>query len=98
MPTPNIVRVQVLFFRETEFGVLNDALYFSQDEFKAIDDASIESMINERVALYEETVKNLPPPTEPTLEDLQQLKLELETIKAQVEFSIAEVADKISDF
>lgn len=88
------VRVQVLFSQETKYGIYKDALYFSEAEYAGLTKEDIDNHIASRVNNYLAIVET---PTEtstaemaePTKEDLQLAKTELENQLADLNEKIA---------
>lgn len=72
------VFVQLRFKEQTEVGEYNDAIYFSEVAWANRDQAAIDAEKAQRVANFVEAVKNPPPPVEPTKEELEFQKVELE--------------------
>jgi hypothetical protein len=66
------INVFVKFKRTTECGEYCDALCFSKERYDAIKQSEIDSMIDERVNRWVDLMKNPPPQTEPTAEEIQQ--------------------------
>jgi chemotaxis regulatin CheY-phosphate phosphatase CheZ len=88
---PN-VRVQYLIKQETVKGQFNDALYFSRAGFLALAEQDLQAQIIERVQnwiTYAEQ-QALIVPVEPTVEELEAQKLELENQLSRIINKIAE--------
>lgn len=92
------IKIQVLFSEETGFGTYTDALYFTEEEFKIISEKTIDSLIQERVDAWVNEGNHTSPLPEPTKEDLlnslqaiEAQKMELDSIKIQIELKISEI-------
>lgn len=75
--------VQVRINEGTDYGVFNDALYFSLDEFNALDDKALAQLKADRVSKWvafvqEESAK------EPVLATPEELQAQKEVLVAQV--------------
>ena len=73
-------RVQYLIKQETDKGQFNDAIYYSKTEFEALPEQDLQSQVAERVTnwiTYAEQ-QALIVPVEPTKEELEAQKLDLE--------------------
>ena len=82
---PN-VRVQYLIKQETDKGQFNDAIYYSKAEFESVKQSDLETQVTERVnnwITYAEQ-QALIVPVEPTQEELETQKLELENQLSQI--------------
>ena len=60
------IKIQVRFSKDG----LNDALYFTLDEWAVISQDTLEKLKQERVDKWQEALKNHPIPVEPTKEEL----------------------------
>lgn len=70
-------KIQVLVKAQTEKGEYCDALYFTPIEYDALEPSEIEALAEERVTAWVETVRNPPPVSEPTKEELEAQEAEL---------------------
>lgn len=97
-----IVRVQILFSKETPNGVFRDCLYKSLDEFAALTEEAKEAEKQSRVDNYLNAVKNATPvePEEPPLERLQEERANLEAylseLDAKISTKVAAAADAVA--
>ena len=85
------IRIQVLFKEKTECGEFNDALYYTEDEFKGVKQNDIDKAIKGRVDNWVKSVKNPAKYIEPTDEELIKMVLELEEDKQR---NLDKVKDK----
>ena len=85
-----------MFKVETERGTYQDALYFTDAEYKFLKQADIEAQAQARANAWVEFIKNPPPVPELTKEEMQ---LEADNIVQQIlelEAKKIELEDKIS--
>lgn len=80
-------RIQVLIKQETPYGNFSDALYFTADEFAALDDTALQAAKQARVDGWVAVVTaSAPEPVTPTsdalLEEAVELRTRLESIDA----------------
>lgn len=78
-------RIQVFINENTEVGTFQDAIYFSEAEYNALSERDIADLVAARVSKYVETVKNPPPITPPTREELLAFRAELKARVSEVE-------------
>lgn len=90
------VRVQVLIKEQTPYGEFNDALYFTSGEFETLDQKTLEQKKQERIDNWITAVTTPTIQLEPTDEQLQVQKLELEAITAQLAVELSALDQKIA--
>lgn len=91
-------RIQILIKEDTKFGKLNDALYFSEEEYAKLDEKDIQIAVDERVQNYEanqQAIKDTPP-VEPTEAELIAIKESLALEKDRVVLAIQDIDSKLS--
>lgn len=84
------VRVQVLIDEDTPYGKFRDAVYYSPSEFDAISDEDILLVKTARKEKFEQEMEARQHiiEREPTIEELQKEKEDIEANLARVEASI----------
>lgn len=87
--------VQVKFSESTEYGDFNDALYYTQDEYKVLSENEINTKIAERKTTHVDKIRNTLPPVELTREELQKLKEELLVYQVDLIRQIDEITEKL---
>jgi hypothetical protein len=85
------IRIQVLIKEQTEVGEFQDALYFTEEEYASLSEKDIQKMIDTRIENWVNQVQNPPIPEEPTKEDLESQKIELQKHIDEVELKISEI-------
>lgn len=72
--------IQIRIKEQTEIGEFNDSLYYTQEEFNNLSEMELQNAIKIRVDKWVAFVKEQPKiiPVEPTKEELEVRKLELE--------------------
>jgi len=89
--------VQVRFKNKTEAGIeFNDALYFPIEKWEEIKKEDIEILKEERFNNWKQAVENPPVPVEPTKEQLEAEKLQIEEYITNLEAKKVEVLASIA--
>ena len=88
--------IKIWFKVETERGSYQDALYFTDAEFKFLKQADIEAQAQARADAWVEFVKNPPPVPEPTKEELQEKADAIAQQIESLENEKLELEDKVS--
>lgn len=78
------IRIQVIFKVDTEYGVFQDALWFTQEEYAKLTQADIDKMQQERIDNWIKIVTTLAPePTE--AEKLAQIQSEIAILSLRMQ-------------
>ena len=80
------IRIQVIFKADTPYGVYQDALWFTEDEYTALTSEVLEAMKQERVDKWIEMVTN--PPVVPELtpeERIAQIQTEINDLFVRIQ-------------
>lgn len=95
------IYIQIRLKREYNGVEFNDAIYFTEDEYKDIKPSEIEKLKEERFNSFKESVDNPPVPVELTKEQLEEEKMALQKLIDEVNEKIAEkdavIAEDLSD-
>lgn len=70
------VRVQYLITEKTEFGEFNDALYFTLDEYSAVDPSVVAEQRKSRVDGYVNAVKDSQVAEPEVVEEIQEMEIQ----------------------
>jgi hypothetical protein len=90
--------IQVRFSEDTEVGRFSDTLFFTEDEFAQKTQADIDALAQARIDAHVDRIKNPPAPVEPTLEELQEQKANLEAqLTADIEALQTKIATKTAE-
>lgn len=91
-------RYQVLIDEPTELNVpYKTAFYYTKEEWADLKQADVDARIETEVANYVSIVKNPPSPYEPSKEELQEAKAQLEAQIVELDAKIVTAKPKVKN-
>ncbi len=91
------ISVRIRFTAETARGTLDDALYYSLEDYANLTEEDKEAAKQARADAFVANIDNAPPPEEPTVEALKEAEAGLIQYLADLSVKIVEKGGKLAD-